>query len=96
VCGSGVRGLISKPSRVPKDEGLLNVYLLSGGEELGWTARVGYALVSLLCLAVGLLFLTFSGGVFDGSFEALLLILPGLPAFALGVMGLRNVLRFRS
>jgi hypothetical protein len=74
---------------------------LKDGEKLTWTQRIGFALVSLCVFSLGLSFATTAIGYLRHgelfSLEcmgAVIGVVAGICLLTLGILGLRNVLRF--
>lgn len=84
-----------------RESKLIDRAWLKDGEKLTWIQRIGFAIVSLISFSVGLLMAT--GGIAplrDGdlfsldSVGAVILVVGGICFLTLGILGLRNVLRF--
>jgi len=81
-----------------------NAAWLRNGERLTWIQRTGFSVVSLITFGSGILLLTFAlnsliNGTLQSLFdlvETILGVLVSLSITVLGVLGLRNVLRFES
>ena len=78
-----------------------NVAWMKNGERLTWIQRVGFAIVSLCFFAFGLFFAALAIGSLRegdllslGSVGAVVGVVAGLFLLILGILGLRNVLRF--
>jgi hypothetical protein len=84
-----------------REAGSFNIAWLRGGEKLTWTQRIGFAILSFLVFSSGLLVETLAiNSLINGDLLSLGTlaiiggIVIGLVTLALGLLGLRNVLRF--
>jgi hypothetical protein len=77
-----------------REAGNFNIAWLRNGEKLNWTQRIGFAIISFITFSSGLLIETLAiNSLLNG--ELLVCgILAGLFIVILGLLGLRNVLRF--
>jgi hypothetical protein len=80
-----------------------NVAWMKGGESMTWTQRIGFAVFSFVLFSSGLLVETLSinsirnGGFFSlDTFGAFCGVLAGVIFLVPGLLGLRNVLRFKD
>ena len=84
-----------------REAGSFNFSWLRNGEKLTWTQRIGFAIISFLVFSSGLLVETLAiNSLINGELLSLGTlaiiggILIGLLVLILGLLGLRNVLRF--
>jgi hypothetical protein len=80
---------------------IIDHFWLRDGEKLTWMQRIGYALVSLCIFSAGLLLAASAiaslrdGDLFSlDSVGAVIGVVGGICVLTLGILGLRNVLRF--
>jgi hypothetical protein len=79
------------------DSGSFNRSWLKNGESMPPVQRIGYAVVSLAFIGAGLFLLNAGREVMrSGEATYLLWFLGSLSFLSLGVLGLRNVLRFKK
>jgi hypothetical protein len=81
--------------RTERETPSFNRAWLKDGEKLTVLQRAGFTIFSLFFLAVGLVLAGYAAMAYeDGSFFALVVALVCLFFMAIGILGLRNVLRF--
>jgi hypothetical protein len=84
-----------------REDSIVDRAWLKDGEKLTWTQRIGFAILSLCIFSGGLFFATSAieslrdgGSLSLDSVGAVIGVVGGICFLTLGILGLRNVLRF--